>query len=207
MKKNSILFALLFESLFFWSCNNDQIRDESTVRIDLGSLIEETNNSDSSEIVYFNDSLNIELKYPRSWEVEEHPEQGGVFYAHDEYRTEFDVETNFSLKVMNVAEIPDLDSMLSFERKRLESNDYPIFNARIVSHRKIQYKKEPAVLYFGQGVYVKSKKEYNMKWKKILFIKQNLQFELSSSSTKEKFDRDSIVINRIFDSFVFVNED
>lgn len=202
MKKNNLIYIIQINLLFLFSCHDygGQVRKK---KINLGELFENNYTLDSSDGSYINDSLNFELKYPISWIVEDCSETSGIFLAHVKNTSQFNILTNFSVQVTQVAGAEPLDSLFATEMQHLRSKDYPISEVKIEFKDKIIFAEQQAIMYLASGKYEEHQKIYDLKWKKILFIKEKYLYDPSSTSTIENFEQDTLVINEIFDSFNF----
>lgn len=144
---------------------------------------------------YLDTQYGFSFDYPYNWRIADKSTQSQVLVYEPLEDDEKNVITNISVSVKNNYDIPlDIRGELT-EQEWKDSNEYK--NIKILTKKKEEFRKQKAIIYVCEADVVNIKTQ----WKKIIFIKDSLFYDISITTSKDKFQKQTNIINNTIDSF------
>jgi len=147
-----------------------------------------------------NDNFGFRIEYPTCWVVPE-DQKGRIFYAHEVHNSKLDVRTNVDIYITDSSETMSLNNFVDSMILDWQNGNDIYSSVNILSKESSQVQGYDCIKILAEGNSTSYGKEFEIKWKKSVFKRDEYIYELTSTSSKIKFDTSQVLINRIFDSF------
>lgn len=149
---------------------------------------------------HYNNQENFNVEYPNNWTISKSNEiTNQAFFVHEPFQEDLTVLSNVQIRISKNFKIP---LNIRTELKEVEWKKSQTYtNLNIISKQKNTFLGQEAYTYICEA----TAQENDIKWIQIITIHKSKYFEISATTSKEKFTLHKEIFDRIIQSITLNN--